>query len=205
LKAHLAEFLGTFALVFFGCGAIATGQAGPAVAAAFGLAIAAGVFAFGPISGAHFNPAVSVGLAIGRHFPWTRVGTYVVAQVGGAVAAAAILRATLGAVPLGTTHPSVGLVPAVMWEAVMTGALMIVITAVATGARASGEAAALAIGGTVALAALVGGPVTGASLNPARSVGPAVVAGDYADLGLYLAAPVIGAVCGALAYRFLRA
>ena len=210
MRAHLAEALGTFALVFLGCGAIAvdaqSGQLGhTGIALAFGLVIAVMIYALGHISGAHFNPAVSVGFAVGRHFPWSRAATYSMAQVVGATLGALLLRATLGAgADLGVTQPSGSDVQSLVWEATLTFFLMLVITAVATDTRAVGEAAALAIGGTVALGALVGGPVSGASMNPARSLGPALVSGDLTAIWIYLVGPVIGAVAAALTYRFLR-
>ena len=207
MRAHVAESIGTFTLVFAGCGAIAVGHVGDAgVALAFGLAIAVMIYALGHVSGAHFNPAVSIGFAIGGHFPWTRAATYAIAQVGGALAGAAALRLTLGpAVRLGVTAPASSDVQALVWEAILTFFLMLVITAVATDSRAVGEAAALAIGGTVALGALVGGPVSGASMNPARSIGPAIVSGDLVGLWIYLIGPVVGAVAAATVYRYLRA
>ena len=206
MRAHAAEFIGAFVLVFAGCGSIAVGTLDTAgIALAFGVAIAVMVFALGHISGAHFNPAVSIGFAVGRHVPWSRVATYAVAQIGGALTAAASLRLLLGDVPLGVTTPSVSPPAAVAIEAVFTGVLMLVITAVATDTRAVGESAALAIGGTIALAGLVVGPLTGASLNPARSIGPAVVSGDLNDLWIYLVGPVVGAIAGAVVYRWLRA
>lgn len=206
MRAHLAEAIGTFALVFFGCGAIAVGTLDPAgIALAFGLVIAVMIYALGHVSGAHFNPAVSVGFALGRHFPWPRVATYAVAQVAGAVAGAALLRVTLGsAVPLGVTRPAGSDLQAIAWEAVLTFVLVLVITAVATDTRAVGEAAALAIGGAVALGALVGGPVTGASMNPARSIGPALVSGQLDGLWIYVLGPLVGAGIAAVTYRFLR-
>ena len=206
----LAEFIGTFALVFAGCGAIAvdaqTGALGhPGVAVTFGLVIAVMIYGLGHISGAHFNPAVSVGFAIGRHFPWPRVAGYAAAQVAGAIVAAALLRATLGdGADLGVTMPSGSVAQAFSWEVVFSAFLMLVITAVATDTRAVGVVSGLAIGGMIALAAMVGGPISGASLNPARSIGPALVTGQLTDLWLYLTAPVIGAVIGAVVYRFLR-
>jgi aquaporin NIP len=206
VRAHAAEFIGTSALVFFGCGAIAVGRLDPAgVALAFGLVIAVMIYALGHVSGAHFNPAVSVGFAVGRHFPWTRTATYAIAQVGGAIAGALLLRLALpDATTLGVTMPTAGVGPAVAWEIVTTFVLVLVITAVATDTRAVGEAAALAIGGAVALGALVGGPVSGASMNPARSIGPALVAGQLDDLWIYLVGPLVGACLAALTYRFLR-
>jgi MIP family channel proteins len=206
VRAHLAEGLGTFALVFFGCGAIAIGELGqPAVALVFGLVIAVMIYAVGHISGAHLNPAVSIGFAVGRHFPWSMAATYAAAQLAGAVVAALTLRMTLGPeAELGVTRPSGSGLQALAWEACLTFFLMLVITAVATDTRAVGEAAALAIGGTVVLGALVGGPISGASMNPARSLGPALVSGELAALWVYLLGPTLGAVGGALVYRYLR-
>lgn len=210
MKALLAEFIGTFGLVFAGCGAIAvnsqTGSLGHVgVALAFGLVIACMIYALGHISGAHFNPAASVGFAVGRHFSWPRVGAYVVAQISGATMGAVFLRATLGAnVDLGVTHPAGSDLQALAWEIALTFFLVLVITAVATDTRAIGDAAALAIGGTVALGALVGGPISGASMNPARSIGPALVSGDLASIWIYVVGPVTGAIGAAVVYRFLR-
>jgi MIP family channel proteins len=208
--ALLAEAIGAFALVFAGCGAImvdaetgALGHVG--VALTFGLVIMAMIYAAGHVSGAHFNPAVSVAFALTRHFPWPSVGAYVGAQTAGALAAAAILRASLGDVAsVGATLPSGSDGQAFLWELVLTFLLMFVIMAVATDTRAVGEAAAIAIGGTVGLDAMFGGPVTGASMNPARSFGPAVVAGELGSLWIYLTAPLLGAALGALAYQLIR-
>ena len=196
MRAHVAEFIGAFVLVFGGCGAIAVGTLSDAgIALAFGLAIAVMIYALGHVSGAHFNPAVSIGFAIGRHFPWPRVATYATAQIAGAIAGAAALRLTLGpAARLGVTSPAGTDLQAVAWEAVLTLILMLVITAAATDTRAVGEAAALAIGGAVALGALVGGPVSGASMNPARSIGAALVSGQVGGLWIYIVGPV--ARCG---------
>ena len=206
LRPHVAEFIGTFALVFIGCGTVAIGKLdalGGAVA--FGGTIAVMVYALGHISGAHFNPAVSIGLAVGRRFPWTRVPTYVIAQAAGATVAALLLRLTLASgAPLGVNHPSGSDGQSFVWEIVMTFFLVFVVTAVATDARAVKSAAGLAIGGTIVLDALVGGPISGASMNPARSFGPALVAGDFNGLWIYLTAPVIGGVIAALVYMFLR-
>jgi aquaporin NIP len=206
----VAEALGTFALVFLGCGAIAVGARSgelghTGVALAFGMVIAVMIYALGHICGAHFNPAVSIGFAVGRHFPWSRAATYAIAQVAGATLGALVLRATLGAdTDLGVTQPSGSDAQSLAWEALLTFFLMLVITAVATDTRAVGEAAALAIGGMVALGALVGGPISGASMNPARSIGPALVATDLSSLWVYIVGPVAGAVLAALVYRFLR-
>lgn len=205
MRAHLAEFIGTFALVFFGCGAIANGLPPVAVSLVFGLVIAVMIYALGHISGAHFNPAVSVGFAVGRHFPWSRVTTYAAVQIAGAIAGALLLRLTLGpAADLGVTRPSGPFVQALVWEVVLTFFLMLVITAVATDIRAAGQAAAIAIGGAVALGALVGGPISGASMNPARSLGPALVSGDLAAVATYVVGPIVGAIAAAVVYQLLR-
>jgi MIP family channel proteins len=167
--------------------------------------IAVMIFAVGHVSGAHFNPAVTLAFAVTRHIPWPRVWLYWTAQVAGAVLATVFLRASLGNVAnLGTTLPSGSDAQSFAWEVAFTFLLMFVIMAVATDTRAVGDAAALAIGGTVGLGALVGGPISGASLNPARSLGPALVSGELRALWIYLVAPPLGAVAGALTYRLLR-
>jgi MIP family channel proteins len=209
-RALVAELIGTFALVFAGAGAVmvdarthALGHVG--VALAFGLVIMVMIYALGHISGAHFNPAGSFGFALTRHFPWPRVAAYWAAQAGGALLAAAILRGSLGRVAdVGATLPAGSQAQSFLWEVVLTFFLMLVIMAVATDTRAVGEAAAIAIGGTVGLDAMFGGPVSGASMNPARSFGPAVAAGDLHALWIYLTAPLVGAVLGGLAYQFVR-
>jgi aquaporin NIP len=206
----LAEAIGTFALVFAGCGAIMvdakTHQLGHVgVAITFGLVIMFGIYAVGHISGAHFNPAVTFGFALTRHFPWSRAVGYWAAQLVGAIAAAAILRSSLGNVAhIGATHPSGSQAQSFLWELILTFFLMFVIMSVATDTRAVGEAAAIAIGGTVGLDAMFGGPISGASMNPARSLGPALIGGDLHALWLYVAAPLAGAAFGALAYQFIR-
>jgi aquaporin NIP len=210
LRTLVAEAIGTFALVFAGCGAIMvdakTHQLGHVgVAITFGLVILFGIYAVGHISGAHFNPAVTFAFALTRHFPWPRAVAYWGAQFVGAICAALLLRASLGNIAdLGATMPSGSLGQAFLWELVMSAFLMFVILAVATDTRAVGEAAAIAIGGTIALDALFGGPVTGASMNPIRSLAPALVSGDLHALWIYLTAPVVGAALGGLAYQFVR-
>src|ERR1051326_7242743 len=207
----LAEVIGTFALVFAGCGAImvdtktsALGHVG--VAISFGLVIMVMIYAVGHISGAHFNPAVTSPFALTRHSPRERVPLYWTAQLAGALAAALVLRGSLGNIAhVGATLPSGTDGQAFLWEGVLTFFLMFVITAVATDTRAVGEAAAIAIGGTVGLDAMFGGPITGASMNPARSLGPAIAASDYTSIWLYLLAPILGAAAAALTYQFLRA
>ena len=142
------------------------------------------VYAVGHISGAHLNPAVTFAFALRRHFPKAQVPAYWAAQVIGATAAAVLLRSSLGNIAsVGATMPSGSEAQSFLWEVVLTAILLFVIMAVATDTRAVGEAAAIAIGGTIALASLVGGPVSGASLNPARSLGPAVASGGSDSSG----------------------
>jgi MIP family channel proteins len=207
-----AEGLAAFALVFAGCGAIvadsvydrALGTVG--VALVFGLIIMVMVYATGHLSGAHINPAVTVAFVLARHFDRREAVAYVGAQLVGAALAALLLLAAWPDAPanLGATIPSVGAGSALVYEIVLTAILMFVIMAVATDARAVGSAAAIAIGGAVGLGALFGGPVTGASMNPARSFGPALAAGEWTDFWVYVAGPVLGAVLGALAYGLVR-
>ncbi len=207
-----AEALGTFCLVAAGTGAVLVdgltgGSLGTGgVAAAFGLVVAVMVMALGHLSGAHLNPAVTLAFAAARHFPAREVGPYIGVQIAGAIAASAALRGLFGAdAALGVTVPSfVGDPSALAIEAVLTAILMIVILAVATDTRAAGQLAAIAIGGTIALEALVMGPVTGASMNPARSLAPALVAGEGGGLWIYLIGPVVGAMVGAALYEMLR-
>ncbi len=211
-RPELAEAIGVFALVFAGCGAIMTnaltgalGHVG--VALTFAFVITVMIFALGHVSGAHFNPAITLAFAATGHFPWRRVPGYIAAQVGAAVAAALALRSLLGDVSdLGTTTlaGSVAFWPGFILEALTTFFLALVIVSVATDARASGHVAGLAIGLTVGLDALFAGPLTGASMNPARSLGPALVSGATGDLVIYLTAPVVGAVLAMGTYTYLR-
>ena len=209
-RALVAELIGTFALVFAGAGAVmvdakthALGHVG--VAFTFGLVIMAMIYAVGHISGAHFNAAVTFAFALSRHFPWPRAIAYWCAQFLGALIAAALLRGSLGNIAhIGATLPSGSQGQSFLWELVLSFFLMFVIMAVATDTRAVGEAAAIAIGGTIGLDAMFGGPISGASMNPMRSLGPALVSGDLHALWLYILAPIAGTSLGALAYQFVR-
>jgi len=211
-RRALAEGLAAFALVFAGCGAIVSnevyggGLGAVGVSLVFGLIIMVMVYATGHLSGAHINPAVTIAFTLTRHFPRRDAAAYIVAQAVGAVLGALVLLAMWSDKPaaLGATVPSVGVGSAFVYEVILTAFLMFVIMAVATDTRAVGAAAAIAIGGTVGLDALFGGAVTGASMNPARSFGPALASGEWTDLWIYLAAPVIGAAVGALAYQLVR-
>lgn len=208
LRRAGAEFVGTFFLVFIGVGAVAVeatsgGLGSVGVSLAFTFAVATAVYAFGPISGAHINPAVTIGL-------WTRgaldrghVPVYVVAQFAGAVTASLALVTLFGdAVESGATVPRIALGPAFLVEALMSFALMIVILAVVDhrGARGVG---ALAIGFAVGMDSLMGGGLTGASMNPARSFGPAVASSTWTQHWLYWVAPIVGMVAAALFWRWV--
>jgi len=210
IRSLVAEMIGAFALVFAGCGAIVvnakTGQIGHlGVALSFGLVITVMIYALGHISGAHFNPAVTFAFALTRHFPWPRVAPYWAAQLVGAIVAALVLRASLGNIAdLGATTPSGSAGQSFLWELILTFFLMLVIAAVATDTLAVGEAAAIAIGATVGLDALFGGPISGASMNPARSLGPGLVSGELTSIWVYLLAPLAGAAIAAVTYQLLR-
>ena len=211
-RRALAEALAAFALVFAGCGAVITDTRHPGtlgtvgIALVFGLIIMVMVYATGHLSGAHINPAVTVAFTLTRHFPARDAIAYITAQLAGATAGALVLLALWTDKParLGATTPSVAAGSAFVYELVLTAFLMFVIMAVATDTRAVGAAAAIAIGGTVGLDALFGGPITGASMNPARSFGPALVAGEWHSFWIYLAGPVAGAAVGAFAYQLVR-
>ncbi len=210
LRQAGAELVGTYALVTAGCGAIMvnaqTGELGHVgVSLTFGLIILVMIAAVGHISGAHFNPAVTIAFAITRHFPWRNVFIYVTAQIVGAVLGAMTLRFLIGDVAgLGVTLPSASIGQSFGMESLLSAVLMFVIISVATDTKAVGAPAALAIGFTVALDALWGGPITGASMNPARSFGPALIAGIWSNQWVYWIAPVVGAGIGAILYQLLR-
>ena len=207
LRSALADAIGTFALVFAGCGAIVVDQlhgglGHVGVSAVFGLVVGVMIFATGHLSGAHFNPAVTLAFAATGHFPWRAVPLYIGAQLLAAVVASLAVLGLVGdAAQLGATTPQLAPWAAVGLEVVLTFFLMFVIQAVATDGRAQGQLAAIAIGGTVTLGALMGGPLTGASMNPARSLGPALVAGVLHGQWIYVLAPVVGALLGAYTYE----
>jgi len=196
-----AEFLGTFGLVFAGTGAIVINQvSGQAIthvgiALVFGLVVLAMIYTFGDVSGAHLNPAVTTAFAVAKRLPWSEVPPYLLAQTGGAFAASALLRALFPAhTTLGATLPAGPVLQSFVLEVVLTFLLMLVILSVSTGAKEKGITAGIAIGGVIALEAMFAGPICGASMNPIRSLAPAVVSGQVQHLWVYLIAPVAGAL-----------
>lgn len=201
MKKLFAESLGTFAVVFAGTGAIvvdhasggAIGHAG--IALTFGFVVLAMIYTFGDVSGAHFNPAVSIAFAAAQRFPWREVPGYVAAQLLGAVAASALLRGLFPAdATLGATLPAGAAMQSFVLEVVLTFFLMLVVLSVSTGAKEKGVTAGIAIGAMIALEAMFAGPICGASMNPARSLAPAVVSGHLEHLWIYLAGPLLGAL-----------
>ncbi len=207
----IAEMVGTFALVFMGCGAIIVNQSTEGalghggICAVFGLVVMVMIYATGHISGAHFNPAVTIAFASAGRFPWNEVPGYIVSQCAAAILAANSLWWCLDAPELlGTTVPAGSWLQSFVLEVILTFFLMFVIIAVATDSRAQGPHAGLAIGSTVAMCALMGGPISGASMNPARTLGPALVAGEWTGFWIYVSAPVIGAVIAAMVYQYIR-
>src|SRR4051795_1646791 len=175
-------------------------------AAVSGLAIMAMVYAIGHLSGAHINPAVTLAFCLTRHFPRAEAAFYVVAQLAGAALAGLLLLAVWPDKPgnLGANAIGVGAGSALVVETVLSALLMFVIVAVATDTRAVGAGAAIAIGGVVVLDILIGGGVSGASMNPARSFGPALASGTWGHFWIYVAGPVAGTALGGLAYQFVR-
>lgn len=202
MKKLLSELLGTFTLVFAGTGAIvinevsdgAIGHAG--IALTFGLVVLAMIHTFGDVSGAHLNPAVTLAFAAARRFSWRGVPGYLGAQMAGAVSASLLLHFLFPQNPaaLGATLPAGTAMQSFVLEVVLTAILMLTILSVSTGAKEKGITAGITIGGVIALEAMFAGPICGASMNPARSLAPTLVAGQFSQLWIYLTAPVLGAL-----------
>ncbi len=206
-----AEFLGTFFLIFAGTGAIVIdqftggtiGHAG--IALTFGLVVAAMIYVFGDVSGAHLNPAVSLAFAASGRFPWRDIPAYLTAQMLGALAASGTLKLLFPtSEKLGMTLPSGSVSQSFILEVILTAALMLTILSVSTGAKEKGITAGIAIGSVVGLEAMFAGPICGASMNPARSLGPALISGNFQHISLYPVATVLGALIAIPLFRLTR-
>ena len=211
MKKYGAEFIGTFALVFAGTGAIIINDvSGGAVthvgvALTFGLVVLAMIYAVGDISGAHLNPAVTLGFFVARRLRWKMVFPYMISQLLGAVMASYVLRALFPQHPtLGITVPAGPESQSLILEIILTGLLMFVILNVSTGPKERGTTAGIAVGAVIALEALFAGPICGASMNPARSFAPALVTRHFVDLWIYLVAPTAGALLAVIGCRCVR-
>lgn len=211
MKRYVAEALGTFALVFCGTGAIVIdqqtggtiGHAG--IAATFGLVVTAMIYTFGEVSGAHFNPAVSVAFSLAKLFRWKDVAPYVIAQLSGAFLASLVLKMLFPSnLTLGATLPAGSDLQSLVLEFVLTFLLMLVILFTSQGAKETGVMAGIAIGATVLLEAMFAGPICGASMNPARSIAPAIVSSHPSSLWIYLAGPTAGACLATFVWIGLR-
>lgn len=210
MKKYLAELIGTFGLVFCGTGAeVINDVTGGAVshvgvAMTFGLIVTVMIYAFGSISGAHINPAVTIAFCLTDRFDKKKLWGYLIAQLSGAFLASGVLRILflehdhLGStIPFGTWYQSFIL------EIILTYFLMLVILFVSQN-KATSQFTALAVGATVMLEAMFAGPITGASMNPARSISPAIVSGHTSDLWIYIAAPIIGAILASFTWRYMK-
>ncbi|MGB0897075.1 MAG: MIP/aquaporin family protein [Flavobacteriaceae bacterium] len=211
MKQYIAELLGTFTLVFCGCGAIVTNEFSngtvthSGIALTFGLVVMSLIYAFGETSGAHFNPAVTLAFTYAKKFPITKVPKYILAQCLGAILAAITLYILFPDNELlGTTLPKIDVWRTFLFETILTFFLMLVIINVSTGSKETGIMAGIAIGGVVWFEAQFAGPITGASMNPARSIGPAIISGHLEHLWLYIVAPILGALLAVLSCKLIK-
>jgi len=213
MKKYYAEGIGTFAMIFCGCGAMTINEitngsiSHVGVASVWGLIVMAMIYAFGEISGAHFNPAVSIGFAVAKKFSWKEVPKYIAFQFIGAVIAIALLWYLFpDSQFLGETTPTEGFPPikAAVLEFILTFFLMVVIINVSTGSKEIGTMAAIAIGGVILLEAMFAGPMTKASMNPIRSIAPALFTGNLQYLWLYISAPILGAITAVFSCKLVK-
>jgi aquaporin NIP len=211
MKKYLSEFLGTFALVFAGTGAVVINKASGGaithvgIAITFGLIVMAMIYALGDISGAHLNPAVTIAFTIAKRFELKQVLPYILSQLAGAFLASAALKYLFPAdETLGATLPSGEAMQSFIMECILAFFLMLVIIHVATGSKEQGMFAGLAIGSTVLLEAMFAGPVSGASMNPARSLSPAILSGHTEHVWIYMTAPVLGMASAIPVWKFLN-
>ncbi|MBK7130521.1 MAG: MIP family channel protein [Crocinitomicaceae bacterium] len=210
-KKYLAEFIGTFTMVFCGTGAIVIDQhtggiiGNSGIAATFGLVVMAMIYSIGSVSGAHMNPAVTIAFYLAKKFSAKEIPAYIVAQISGAILASIVLHVLFPENKfLGSTMPSGDWSQSFILEFLLTFFLMFVIMSVAHGSKEEGLFAGVAIGSVVMLEAMFAGPVCGASMNPARSLAPALISGEFNHLWIYLTAPFLGAVCGMYVWRFIK-
>jgi aquaporin Z len=207
MKKYIAEAIGTFCLVFAGTGAIVINDVSGGkvthvgIALTFGLIVMSMIYAVGHVSGAHINPAVTFGFWLSRRLPGKVVGPYILSQLVGAFAASGLVWLMFYHQTLGATHPAGSAMQTFILETVLTAMLMFVILSVVSGPKEAGLLAGVAIGSVIALEALFAGPISGASMNPARSLAPAVLSGDLHDVWIYLAAPVLGAGIGVYSHK----
>ena len=211
IRSCLSEAIGTFALVFAGTGAIVINDVAGGtvthvgVALTFGLIVMAMIYTLGDVSGCHINPAATIAFWAARRFPTSKVAPYIGSQLAGALLASLLLRLLFSHPTLGATLPQGSDVQSFVLELLLTALLMFVALSVSTGAQEKGIMAGAAIGSVVALEALFAGPVCGASMNPARSIGPALISGNVGQLWIYIAAPVLGSLVAVLGCRCTRA
>jgi len=212
MRNYIAELIGTFALVFCGTGAIVINQQSAGVvthvgiAITFGLIVMSMIYSLGNISGAHLNPAVSIAFALAKRFSFKQLAPYIISQLAGALLASLALRFLFPANDLlGATMPSGSEMQSFILELILTFFLMLVIVNVAVGSKEQGMFAGLAIGSVVALEAMFAGPVCGASMNPARSIAPAIISGHIEHLWIYIIAPVAGAALAIPTWKYLTA
>ena len=211
MKKYIAELIGTFALVFCGTGAIiidqqTNGQVGHiGVAITFGLIVTAMIYTFGGTSGAHLNPAVTIAFSLAGLFPKKEILPYIGAQITGAFIATVLLKLLFPTnINLGATIPAGPNLQSFILEIILTFILMLVILFTSQGSKETGTMAGLAIGGTVLLEAMFAGPICGASMNPARSLSPAIVSGNITTLWIYLTTPVLGAIMATFAWKYTK-
>jgi aquaporin NIP len=211
MKNYISEFIGTFAMIFCGTGAMTINEVTGGdvthvgIGITWGLIVMAMIYAFGEISGAHFNPAVSIAFAHAKKFSWKEVPKYIFFQVAGAFAASLLLMWLFPKSELlGATIPTVDVWRAFVLELILTFFLMVVIINVSTGSKEVGMMAGIAIGSVVLLEALFAGPITNASMNPARSLAPNIVSGNIKGLWLYILAPIIGALLAVVSCKFVK-
>jgi len=210
MRKYLAELIGTFIMVFCGTGAMVIDQqTGGAVthvgvAITWGLIVMVMIYALGEVSGAHMNPAVSIAFAVARRFKVTLLPGYIISQLAGAVLASLSLKLLFPSSPLlGATLPAGSEMQSFVLELLLTFFLMLVIMQVAHGSKEQGMFAGIAIGAVVGLEAMFAGPICGASMNPARSVGPAIISGHIEHLWLYIVAPMVGAALAIPIWKYL--